>query len=412
MKGTSVTNSMLVLENDQDPDGDIITVASIRDTHNQISNPAFGGTVSIPANRFSINYAPRNGFLAPPVLNLEYTITDDDLDQPLTATSFVNVTIVNNGPRATDDYITTVFNTNAYIDISTLLANDISPTGQIGSGITWIGIEDCNTLGPAYCGGGYSVPIINPNNQNQVLVPYKTNSCKSVVWKYCIAYALDPSATQCGTVTVSYSNCQCIVPVDITFVLDSSGSITSANWRIMMDLVQNITNKLNLGQNYVQAGFVQYATDAKEIQPLTWKRTELNSKITWLRSNHMAKNTNTREGLVKGVATNDEPPRSLPGTPGAKVIMLLTDGISNTGGDPVPYAQTVNAWTVGASGNPTPTVAWKIVAAGIGDQLYYNNQAGWKQVQKLNYNPATTLAAKWETLDQLVSSVVDATCDV
>jgi len=324
----------------------------------------------------------------------------------LQATAIVNVTVRVPNPTVTADYINTVFNTNAYINPSTLLANDLSPGGVVGQDIVFTGLVPCAQLDATYCKSGQPT-IVN----GQIVMPFTQNSCKSNKFRYCISYAFDPSATMCGDVTVSYTNCQCIVPIDIVFVLDSSGSITSSNWTLLMDMLQKIVDKLNLGAGAIQAAFVQYGSNVRTVQKLTSNRGTLNTQISWLRKNHMSASTATGPGLNRAITVAQDTTRSPSAF--AKVVMLFTDGISNSGEDPVPIAKKINSWTNATiAGNPTPGVPWKLVAAGIGNQLFYNNNAGWNQVKAMNYDAAKTLQANFDTLDSLVTQVVDTTCDV
>lgn len=124
----------------------------------------------------------------------------------------------------------------------------------------------------------------------------------------------------------------------------------------------------------------------------------------------MSANTATGDALAQSIITAQDTTR----TPAfAKVIMLFTDGITNTGQNPVPVANKINSWSNKTHPtNPTQGTPWKLVAAGLGDQLYLNNNAGWNQVKSLNYDPAKTLAASFNNLNALVSQVVDVTCDI
>jgi hypothetical protein len=278
--------------------------------------------------------------------------------------------------------------------------------GQVGTDIVFSGLVPCAQLDPLiYCINGKQPTV----QGNQIVVPYTTNSCKSNKFQYCISYAFDPTATQCGTVTLSYTSCTCIVPIDIVFVLDSSGSITNNNWKLMMDMLQSIVDKLNLGAGAIQASFIQYGTTVKVVQKLTSSRSTLNSQVTWLRTHHMSASTCTGSALNQAITTAQDTTR----VAFAKVVMLFTDGISNCGPNPVPIAQKINSWSNKTHAtNPTQGIPWKLVAAGLGDQLYYNGGAGWNQVVAMNYDPAKTLAAQFSNLDSLVSQVVDVTCDI
>jgi len=179
----------------------------------------------------------------------------------------------------------------------------------------------------------------------------------------------------------------------------------------MMDMLQSICDKLNMGTGAIQVALVQYGTVVKTIQALTSSRNSVNTQITYLRSHHMAATTHTGDALSAAITVAQTTSRS---PAYAKVLMLFTDGITNGGVDPVPIANNLRLWQNATyPTNPTkPTTPWKLVAAGLGDQLYLNNNAGWNQVVSLNYDPAQTLAASFSNLNSLVSVVVTATCNV
>jgi hypothetical protein len=408
IKANNQVDQLLVLPNDVDPDaGDTIKITGFSDPWNRMNNPRIGGSVIWQPTY--LNWTVNNSFVGG-IAQVYYTIVDSDIDNPLSAIGLVNVTIKVPNPIVVADYVSTQFNTAGTIPISLLMSNDISPSGQVGgSDIVWAGLTPCSQLDSTYCGvNSAQQPTVSNGN---VVVPYTTNSCKSNKFQYCIAYAFDPTATQCGTVTLAYTNCICIVPIDIVFVLDSSGSITNTNWGLMMDMLANIVGKLNLGANAINAAFVQFGSKVKVVQTLTSSLSTLNSKITWLRSNHMASSTATGDALKQAVTTAQATTR----TPAyAKVIMLFTDGLCNAGTEnPITWSTNLRLWQNGTyPTNPAKPVPWKLVAAGLGDQLYWNNNAGWNQVVSMNYDPALTMAASFNNLDSLVSQVVSATCNV
>jgi hypothetical protein len=47
---------------------------------------------------------------------------------------------------------------------------------------------------------------------------------------------------------------ECGAKADVVFVLDSSGSVGSANWHLMLKFVQNVVNIFTIGRNDVQVG--------------------------------------------------------------------------------------------------------------------------------------------------------------
>lgn len=103
--------SIPVLANDSDPDGDVLRITTV-------STPA-NGTATISGN--AIVYAPRQGFLGAD--SFTYTITDG----ALSATATVRITVVAAPPVANPDTATTRRNVPVTIDA---LANDSDPAGE------------------------------------------------------------------------------------------------------------------------------------------------------------------------------------------------------------------------------------------------------------------------------------------
>lgn len=102
-----------VLDNDSDPDGDLLTITSA-------TSP--DGTVDITPD--GLRFTPNADFNGP--TTIEYTVEDPDGNTD-TATVVVDVTPVNDAPDAVDDSDATPFNTPITVD---LLDNDIDVDGD------------------------------------------------------------------------------------------------------------------------------------------------------------------------------------------------------------------------------------------------------------------------------------------
>lgn len=111
--------SIPVLANDSDPDGDALRISAV-------STPA-NGTATISGS--AIVYAPRQGFLGAD--SFTYTISDG----ALTATATVRITVVAAPPVANPDTATTRRNQPVTVDV---LANDTDPAGEA---LTLIGVD-------------------------------------------------------------------------------------------------------------------------------------------------------------------------------------------------------------------------------------------------------------------------------
>ena len=87
-------------------------------------------------------------------------------------------------------------------------------------------------------------------------------------------------------VTVSYPDCK-DVPLEISFVVDSSGSIKSGNFALGLWFIQNFIDYFNIGQDKVKK-----ENPLKELHSLILFISEVNSESSssWVRSNY--NNTN------------------------------------------------------------------------------------------------------------------------
>jgi len=265
------------------------------------------------------------------------------------------------------------------------------------------------------------------------------------MFMYCDNTNLDPYTVSCANVTISYTNCICEQPVDILLLLDSSGSISPANWQTQITFAENITNALTISPTLVNVGIVQFSTNTQVVLGMSSSNTTIFNALEGLRNSQMAQSTATLAGLQQavsvlntGIANNPINRSTVP-----KVIVLLTDGLANipcscnscactgSGGgyncnnglgscewnpnyvfcqpcaNPIPYAVSVNA-----KAPPSYPAQWKIVAIGIGQYLLDYNDLGMNMVISMNWNPALTLQYQWSALPAAVQQIVDQSCNV
>ena len=106
-----------LLGNDFDPDGDLLTVASVQS--------GVGGIVSLAGG--AITFTPNPNFNGP--ASFTYTVSDGN-GGFATATVTVNVTAVNDAPVASDDSVSTNEDQPLTLTSATLLGNDIDVDGD------------------------------------------------------------------------------------------------------------------------------------------------------------------------------------------------------------------------------------------------------------------------------------------
>jgi hypothetical protein len=66
----------------------------------------------------------------------------------------------------------------------------------------------------------------------------------------------------CITAVLTFETKNC--KVDVAFCVDSSGSIGASNWPLMLQLVNSLVKKLNIGPDNSHAGLVQFGTGVYE----------------------------------------------------------------------------------------------------------------------------------------------------
>eukprot|EP00759_Apiculatamorpha_spiralis_P034756 PhF_6_TR35774/c0_g1_i1/m.51985 len=125
----------------------------------------------------------------------------------------------------------------------------------------------------------------------------------------------------------------CSDMMDLIFLLDGSGSITPPDWILIKQFTMNIGLNFSSAPALMQYGIVQFADYASTFLHLTPSNSsfQLVMNTMW----KFDTSTNTGQGLqyvADEFNTN--------GRPGAyKVVVLITDGMWNTGPDPIPIAK-------------------------------------------------------------------------
>ncbi|WP_129671862.1 VWA domain-containing protein [Candidatus Chloroploca sp. Khr17] len=138
-------------------------------------------------------------------------------------------------------------------------------------------------------------------------------------------------------VEVTFDTGKCTEPLDLMLVLDGSGSISSTNFRQMRDFVRNLVNSYTVSPDDARVGIAQFGTQGRGRYEL---RLADDPSVVLARVNAMTQldgYTDIQEGLQLGreeLAANGRA-----GVP--QVMILLTDGAHNQGGDPVEEAQLV-----------------------------------------------------------------------
>ncbi len=159
------------------------------------------------------------------------------------------------------------------------------------------------------------------------------------------------------------------VPIELSLVVDASGSISTANWDLQMDGYTNAINAAMPTDGSVAVSVVRFAETASVVRAMTTissvaDRTALASFFQTLSQNGNGTLTCISCGIFSAEGT-------LTGTAGRSLIDVSTDGFWNVGVDPNGPAGTVGTaeWAVANDAD-------RVNALGIGVVPNFNAGAG------------------------------------
>lgn len=316
-----------------------------------------------------------------------YSATDNDLDNPLTASATATVTVNGYPPVAKDDSYVLVQGASADYYVMT---NDTDPDGDE------IYMDESDWLVARSVGG--PTPVLMRDGNNKQFVRFDATSfpeyCKTSWFTYKIK-SIDGVST--ATATIKFSHCVCKVPLDIVYDIDGSGSITKGVFdNRVRPFLTNVTNQLDIGSgsSQIRVGIVQFGGSAvKETASLLTVKDRENPKgvLQVISSmSYLAGYTNTYSGLVASKDLLDNGRRSV-----NKLIIVLTDGEYNRGKNPKAKAKEIY-----------DTPGWRIIAIAVGD-------FDRTKIQELVKNPSQDFfeVNDFEALSTVLQSVVTAACD-
>lgn len=374
-----------------DPDNDVVTITGIapapgsggvQDGPTRVNFTTSGYVDLIPGNKLRFTQTLSG------LLSVTFTVSDGDLDNPLTASGTATVTIIGNPPIARDDSF--VVNQGESLDLY-VMTNDTDPDGDA----IWIDPADW-LVGPAPTP---ITPVLMTDASGAQFFRFDASSapshCQTISFQYKIK-SIDGQAT--ATVSVGFTNCVCQSPLDVVYCVDSSGSIGKYefNNRVRPFLV-DVTNQLDIGSGdtQIRVGIVQFSNNAvKETNSLLTIKDGTKKKpgVTYVveHMSYQAGSTNTKAGLQasKELLQN--------GRSGVKkLIIVLTDGEYTVGGNPKTLAQSIYN-----------TEGWRIIAIAVGD-------FDTSKIKELVKNPAKDYfeVTDFDALSSALQSVVTAACD-
>lgn len=125
--------------------------------------------------------------------------------------------------------------------------------------------------------------------------------------------------------------------IDLVMVLDSSGSITFQNYDVMRQFVIDLVNSFEMGPDDAYISIIQFSDTVNQEIGLSGDQATVVEEVRTMTK--LNNNTNITAGLELAERTLVYGGR--PETP--RVIIVLTDGLHNTGPVPIPVADRIRA---------------------------------------------------------------------
>lgn len=127
----------------------------------------------------------------------------------------------------------------------------------------------------------------------------------------------------------------CEKPVEVVLLLDYSGSVAAVQSSIIK-FASDLVSRFILSPDVARFGVVRYATVAVTLTGLSTSEIEVQNAVS--SALDIGFTTNIEDGFANALAVMRD---ARPGIP--RIIVHLTDGMWNTGGDPIFVAQVINA---------------------------------------------------------------------
>jgi hypothetical protein len=415
-----------VLQGATDPNNDPLTLVRFEGQNCTTGPRAIANYLIQVGNNIIMNIRPNvTGSCA-----FNYTFHDNDQDDRRFATGFVTaLQLTNSPPTAVDDSFTTNQGTAFSVNVQTLLANDFDVNND---SFVFDGLV-CRSPGVTCV---KTPQLQNQNGQLFFFVPADTDTCGTLRFEYRIRSPAD-NLTSIGSIFLRYINCQCRTPVDICFLIDGSGSISSQNWINTRNFMNAIVDQFVISPTRVRVSVTQFSTQAS----FTWdsnrrgfpfmdsSNADVKNRISQLVQ--YASGTAT----INGIETMWRICNSTSRPNVAKTVIIFTDGAANDPcscnqcisrygntnaclspnypgwnctncvwspnycmpcADPRPRAQQINAIPL-----------WRTVAIGVGQQL---PPVGWEQVVGMAYDPSAAFRIDWNQLNTITQKIVDESC--
>eukprot|EP01027_Heterolobosea_sp_BB2_P019658 GEZU01027663.1.p1 GENE.GEZU01027663.1~~GEZU01027663.1.p1 ORF type:complete len:804 (-),score=298.51 GEZU01027663.1:66-2477(-) len=380
------TLSINLLSNDRDPDNDVLQVTGING--GGLTATLSGGVVVTSTSNGAVTISWPDYYYGGQ--SFTYTITDNDRDNPRTASATATFTINGYAPVARDDFASVEWGTTKTIDV---ISNDYD---QDGDAITLYSVDQPDNGDSAYISG------------NKIVYTSSGHTCNTARVRYTIR-TVDGFAS--ATLTVDIVKCYCLAKIELIFVVDGSGSVGQSNFNnVIKPFLKDVTAGFDLDKRDpsdgsavgTRAGLIHFSSSA-QYETTSWVTSNAAMYNEINQMYYRGGSTNTKAGLQYAVNffnnNGGARPPQFPPDPNPVVIIILTDGEWNTGGDPKPLAEDIN-------NRP----GWRIYAVAVAT-------ADYNEIRALAWNPTENVgffrASNWDALKRqgFVQSIIDQACD-
>ncbi|RNA41441.1 chitinase [Brachionus plicatilis] len=196
-----------------------------------------------------------------------------------------------------------------------------------------------------------------------------------------------------GPTNIKCCDGQCANDMDLTFVLDSSGSIAFSDFQKSLEFTKNIINEIEIGENKSRVGIINFSSSVATVTRLdsTFSKTNLLNSVDSIVK--FSRSTYTGEALQAAKALyNTENGARDPAKGVSKVILVVTDGASNGRLRPEEVASSIKSMGI------------TVISIGVGSNLNFNELNG------ISSPGRTYLIDSFSTVLQSFDEIKQASC--